>query len=258
MKIALIGYGRMGRVLEKTAGERGHIITAVVEPFLKGEPPRGAGGKAAPAVFASIAEAGDLGGAEAALDFTGPAAAPLNIRAAAERRIPLVAGSTGWYEQLPELTAFVEKAGAALLWSSNFSLGVNLFYKIAEYAARLADPFAEYDAGGWETHHNKKADSPSGTAKTLAEKVLAQMTRKTEAVYDKLDRPPEPRELHYASLRSGSVPGVHTLLFDSPADTIEIIHTARSRDGFADGAILAAEWLVAEARPGIFTMDDVI
>jgi 4-hydroxy-tetrahydrodipicolinate reductase len=144
---------------------------------------------------------------------------------------------------------------------------VNLFYRIAAFAAKLADPFPEYDVGGFEVHHNKKADSPSGTAKTLAETLLAAMTRKTKAVYEMLDRPPRPEELHYASLRVGAMPGVHTLCFDSPADTIEITHTARNREGLASGALRAAQWLLncpgpgkpaGEARRGIFTMDDVL
>jgi 4-hydroxy-tetrahydrodipicolinate reductase len=176
-------------------------------------------------------------------------------------------GTTGWLDQLDDIAREVRGASSSLLWSSNFSLGVNLFYRIAAYAAALADPFAEYDVGGWEAHHNKKADSPSGTARTLVEKVLAAMTRKSAPVYDALDRPPRPEELHYASLRVGSVPGTHTLVFDSSADSIEITHTARSREGFARGAVRAAEWLVdcpgpgkAAGRPrsGVFTMDDVL
>jgi 4-hydroxy-tetrahydrodipicolinate reductase len=154
--------------------------------------------------------------------------------------------------------AAVKAANGSLLWSSNYAIGVRLFQKIAEYAAKIADPYAEYDIAGYESHHNKKADSPSGTAKTLVEKVLAAQTRKTKAVYDKLDRPPAPDELHFASLRTGSDPGTHALLFDSDADTIEIIHRARNRDGLALGAIRAAEWLGAEPRHGVFTLDDML
>jgi 4-hydroxy-tetrahydrodipicolinate reductase len=146
-------------------------------------------------------------------------------------------------------------------------LGVNLFYRIAAFAAKLADPFPEYDVGGWEFHHNKKIDSPSGTAKILVEKILAVMTRKKKAVFETLNRPPEPEELHFPSLRLGSIPGVHAVAFDSPADTIEITHTGRNRDGLALGAIRAAEWLVrcvgpgksaGGPRAGVFTVDDVM
>jgi 4-hydroxy-tetrahydrodipicolinate reductase len=205
--------------------------------------------------------------ADAAIEFTRPDTAPGNMLALIERRIPVVVGTTGWLDRLEEIRAAVESAGASLVWASNFSLGVNLFYRIAAYAARLADPFPEYDVGGWEAHHNKKADSPSGTAKTLVEGVLAQMSRKTTPVWETLDRPPKAEELHYPSLRVGSVPGVHTLMFDSPADTLEIIHSARNREGFAAGALRAAEWLVrcpgpgvnaGKRRLGIFTMDDIL
>jgi 4-hydroxy-tetrahydrodipicolinate reductase len=206
------------------------------------------------------------------IEFTRPDTAAGNIAAAAALGKPVVSGSTGWYESLSEVSAAVERAGTSLLWSSNFSLGVNLFFRIASYAAKLADPFSEYDAGGYEVHHNKKADSPSGTAKILVERVLASMTRKKKVLWGPVglqEGTPggggklEPEVLHYASLRLGSVPGVHSLFFDSPADTIEITHTARSREGFASGALLAAEWLVRSgpgggARRGIFTMDDVL
>jgi 4-hydroxy-tetrahydrodipicolinate reductase len=255
MKIALIGYGKMGRLLERTALERGHTVSAVVDPF------------ASDAQYKSIAEAGTLGGADAAIDFTRPDTALDNIRALAKLRVPAVVGTTGWLEHLDEAKALIKAADSSLFWAANFSLGVNIFYKIAACAAKLLDPFDEYDAGGWEFHHNKKLDSPSGTAKILVEKVLAEMTRKKRAVWDKLDRPPAADELHFPSLRVGSVPGVHALCFDSPADTIEITHTARNRDGLASGAIQAAEWLLrcagpdkkaGERRKGVFTMEDML
>ncbi|MDR2109760.1 MAG: 4-hydroxy-tetrahydrodipicolinate reductase [Spirochaetaceae bacterium] len=253
MNIALIGYGKMGKMIEAKARERGHCITVVVDPFAAEE--RTLSG--AP-VYRGIPEA-DFSGVEAAVEFTRPDTAPDNIKALAGRHIPVTAGTTGWLDRLEEVRKTVEDAGSSLLWASNFSLGVHLFYRIAAYAAKIADPFPEYDVGGWESHHNKKADSPSGTAKTLTERVLAQMKRKKRAVWDTLDRPPEADEIHYPSLRIGSMPGVHALLFDSPADTIEITHTARNREGFALGAIRAAEWLVREpGRRGVFTMDDVL
>ncbi|GHV55412.1 4-hydroxy-tetrahydrodipicolinate reductase [Spirochaetia bacterium] len=262
MNILIAGYGKMGRIIETLAIERGHRIAAAVDPFYIEEKTA----SFAP-VFKTIADLDRAGGAAAlsidvAVEFTRPDTAAANIKALAERRIPVVVGTTGWLDLLDEVSAVVNKAGSSLLWASNFSLGVNLFYRIAEFAAKLADPFPEYDVGGFEVHHNKKVDGPSGTAKTLAEKVLAQMKRKKIAVYDKLDRPPAPDELHYASLRVGSVPGIHTLTFDSPADTIEITHTARGREGLASGALTAAQWLVdspgGKVRQGVFTMDDVL
>ncbi|GHV90060.1 4-hydroxy-tetrahydrodipicolinate reductase [Spirochaetia bacterium] len=262
MNILIAGYGRMGKIIESLAIERGHGIAAALDPFYTGA--KTASG--AP-VFKAFADLDRAGGAaalsiDAAVEFTRPDTAAANIKALAERRIPVVAGTTGWLDQLDEVSNAVNNAGSALLWASNFSLGVNLFYRIAEFAAKLADPFPEYDVGGYEVHHNKKVDSPSGTAKTLVEKVLAQMKRKKTAVYEKLDRPPAADELHYASLRVGSVPGTHTLTFDSAADTIEITHTARGREGLASGALTAAQWLVAgpggKPRQGVFTMDNVL
>jgi 4-hydroxy-tetrahydrodipicolinate reductase len=274
-------------MIEAAAKSRGHSVTVVIDPLID---PRldTAENSAAGIRLRALPAAGDaIPGAvqktDVFIEFTRPDTAPGNIRAAAALGKPLVCGSTGWYDKLEELSAAVEAAGASLLWSSNFSLGVNLFFRIAAYAARLADLFPEYDAGGYEVHHNKKADSPSGTAKILAEKVLDAMTRKKKVIWspiglqsgggeaDREGSPPgeklEPEALHYASLRVGSAQGVHTLIFDSPADTIEISHTARSREGFASGALVAAEWLVScpgpgksagKARRGIFTMDDVL
>jgi 4-hydroxy-tetrahydrodipicolinate reductase len=253
MKVLLTGYGKMGRLLEAKLLERGHEVSAAVDPY-GGEKTIGG----AP-VYKSI-DALDLlwGELDAAMEFTLPSTAASNIKALVSRGIPVVAGTTGWYEKLPEIEALVKQAGTALIWAPNFSLGVNLFYRIAAHAAKLADPFAEYDVGGYETHHNKKADSPSGTAKALVERVLSRMTRKTKAVYETLNRPPLGEELHYASLRVGSVPGLHSLVLDSPADTIEITHSARNREGFALGAVNAAEWLTAQKRTGIFTIDQML
>lgn len=245
MKIALVGYGKMGKMIEAVAMERGHSIVARVDPF----------SKEADAV--SVAACPALEAADVAIEFTKPDTALSNIKALAVRKIPVVVGTTGWHASLDEAAASVAESGSALIWSTNFSLGVNLFYKIVECAARVMDPFAEYDVGGWEAHHNKKADSPSGTAKTLVERVLSQMSRKTEVVWDMLEhRPPAQHELHYASLRVGAVPGTHSLFFDSTADTIELTHTARSREGFARGAVRAAEWLPGKA--GVFTMEDLL
>jgi 4-hydroxy-tetrahydrodipicolinate reductase len=261
MNIVLIGYGKMGKMLEAAALGGGHTVTAVVEP--QGTEPVSLGGAR---IYKRIDEAENLAEAGAAFEFTRPGTAVENLKALAERKIPVVAGTTGWYDRLDEVKAAVEAAGSSLLWASNFSLGVNLFYRIAWYAAKLADSFPEYDVAGFEAHHNKKADSPSGTAKTLAAGVLERIGRKERVVWDTLNRPPAPEELHYPSLRLGSLPGVHSLIFDSPADTIEIRHSARGREGFAAGALLAAQWLTGDGkirasgirRRGVFTMDDAL
>jgi len=249
MKIAIIGYGKMGKMIEQIARDQGHAIAAIVDPFA-----------AAPSgipVSKTIADA-NLDSADAAIEFTQPATAAANIIALAERKIPTVTGTTSWHERMDEVTRAVHAANSSLLWASNFSIGVNLFYRIAWYAAELANNFPEYDIGGFEAHHNKKLDSPSGTAKVLAEGVLSKIDRKKKIVWQTMNRKPETDELHFPSLRMGSVPGQHSLFFDSPADTIEITHTARSREGFASGAVRAALWLAAQERHGVFTIDDML
>jgi 4-hydroxy-tetrahydrodipicolinate reductase len=259
MKIAIIGYGKMGKMVEQAAIAQGHTITAIVDPLVKeaGSPAIAQGA----AQYREISAAGNLGGAEAAIEFTQPSTALANIKALAERKIPSVIGTTGWHDKLGEARQAVESAGTSLIWATNFSLGVNIFYRICWYAAQLADSFPEYDVGGFESHHNKKLDSPSGTAKTLVEGVLARIGRKDKAVWETLDRRPEPNELHFPSLRVGSVPGTHSIIFDSPADSIEITHTARSREGFASGAVRAASWLIngeKGIRKGFFSIDDML
>ncbi|MDR2807712.1 MAG: 4-hydroxy-tetrahydrodipicolinate reductase [Spirochaetaceae bacterium] len=245
MNIALIGYGKMGRLLAQKAPEWKHRIVTTVDPL------------ADDALCKHLSEV-DYSAIDCALEFTGPATAVENINILAAAKVPVVVGSTGWHSRMDEVQKLINDSGSSLLWASNFSLGINLFYRIAAFVAAAVDPFTEYDLAGFEIHHNKKLDSPSGTAKTLAERILAAMPRKTSVVWDKLDRPPEPHELHFASLRAGAVPGTHGIIVDSQSDTIEIRHTARNREGFAAGAFLAAQWLVAEKRSGVFTMEDFL
>jgi len=250
MNIALIGYGKMGRMIEQIAISQGHIVAAVVDPFA---PNTVNGQKTAK----TIADA-DFSSIDAAIEFTQPDTAFANILALAERKIPAVIGTTGWYDQMDKVKTMIEKSGSSLLWASNFSIGVNMFYRIAWYAAELMNNFSEYDTGGFEAHHNKKIDSPSGTAKILAEGVLSRIERKKKIVWETQKGKPEADEFHFPSLRMGSVPGTHSLFFDSMADTIEITHTARNREGFAFGAIRAAQWLTAQKRHGVFTIDDMM
>jgi 4-hydroxy-tetrahydrodipicolinate reductase len=250
MNIALIGYGKMGKMIEQTARAQGHTISVIVDSFADNA-------QTGVKISKSIAEA-DFTSVDAAIEFTQPDTAVTNILTLAESKIPTVVGTTAWQNKLDEVIKAVEKADASLLWASNFSVGVNMFYRIAWYAAELANNFTEYDVGGFEAHHNKKMDSPSGTAKTLAEGVLSKISRKNKIVWENLNRKPEADELHFPSLRMGSVPGTHSLFFDSQADTIEITHTARSREGFASGAVQAASWLTAQKRRGVFTIDDMI
>jgi 4-hydroxy-tetrahydrodipicolinate reductase len=251
MKLLLVGYGKMGRMVEKAALEAGLSVAGIVDPAYTGKTASGA------PVLAGIDKAP---AADMAVEFTGPSASAGNSIALAEKGYSVVVGSTGWLDKLPEVTAAVKKAGVNLLWSSNFAIGVAIFYRVVEKAASLVAQFSEYDAAGYEIHHNKKADSPSGTAKTIAGIVTKAMSgRKDAPVYDKLDRPPAANELHFASLRVGSMPGTHGVVFDSPADTIELRHTARNREGLAAGAVRGAQWLAKKPAAGIvYTMEDML
>ncbi len=246
MKIALVGYGKMGQMIHRAAEERGHQITACIDPV------------AAEATAKSISAGGQgLQEAEVVIEFSHPEAVMGNLQELIALGKSTVVGTTGWHHQLANLSPAIQAAGIGFLWSSNFSLGVNLFYKILQGAAQLLDPYAQYDVAAFESHHRHKADSPSGTAKAIAERILASMTRKTEVVWETLrDRPPKDSELHFPSLRLGAVPGTHSVFFDSSADTIELTHTARNREGFASGSVVAAEWLCG--KKGIYTMDDVL
>lgn len=255
MKIAMIGYGKMGHMIAQAATLHGHEIVCSADPFAKdatcqtGDP-------------ATMVKAVLDSGAEGAIEFSHPASVFSNIRALVPAGIPLVVGTTGWHDRIDEVRRSVNEHGTSLLYSSNFSIGVNLFYRIVSEAARLMSAFDEYDVALFESHHNQKADSPSGTALDLARRVMENMPRKTRLVTDAFVRKPEPDELHLASVRVGAVPGTHTLWFDSDADTIELTHTARNREGFARGAVHALEWLVSPdsegtAKKGVFTMKDV-
>jgi 4-hydroxy-tetrahydrodipicolinate reductase len=250
MNIALIGYGKMGKMIEQTARDQGHSLSVIVDPFASDT-------QTGRKISKTIAES-NFKSTDVAIEFTQPDMAAANIIALAEKKIPIVVGTTGWYDRLNEISKVVEKADIPLIWASNFSIGVNMFYRIAWYAAELANNFPEYDAGGFEAHHNRKMDSPSGTAKILAEGALSKIDRKKRIVWETMNRRPEEDEFHFPSLRLGNVPGTHSLFFDSQADTIEITHRARSREGFASGAVRAAQWLTAQRRFGVFTIEDMM
>jgi 4-hydroxy-tetrahydrodipicolinate reductase len=243
MKVLLMGYGRMGHEIEAVLSRRGHTVTARID-----EAP-GLGDAAAPA------EA-HLKASDVAIEFSLPGAVKKNAAIYVKAGLAAVVGTTGWKNDEDEVRALVEAGGTGFLRSSNFSIGAHIFFALAEEAARLINLFPDYDALLTEIHHNQKKDSPSGTALTAAERVLKNLERKKRIVTDRLDRQIEPDELHVASARVGTVPGIHTLLLDSPADSIEITHTARNRGGFALGAVLAAEWLIG--KKGFFGVEDFI
>jgi 4-hydroxy-tetrahydrodipicolinate reductase len=243
MKIALIGYGNMGKEVERAAKIRGHTVCATVDPVAK------------EATHKELTAA-CLKDADVVIDFTLPASVIGNIKTVTAVKKNMVIGTTGWYDNMTEAKQLVGTAGTGLIYSSNFSLGVSMFYRIVEAAARLVNKVPDYDIFGYELHHNRKVDSPSGTAKSIAEILLKNISRKKQMQYDKLDRKINPEELHFASVRAGSIPGTHVVGFDSEADTIELKHTARSRAGFALGAVIAAEWV--SGRKGFFTMNDFV
>ncbi|WP_300503458.1 4-hydroxy-tetrahydrodipicolinate reductase [uncultured Duncaniella sp.] len=259
MKIALIGYGKMGHAIERIARERGHEIVSVIDvnnnADIEGE------------AFAS---------ADAAIEFTTPATAPDNVMRAAAAGVPVVCGSTGWAARRDEVEKRVSEVEGALLASSNFSIGVNVFNIVNRKLAALMSHLPQYMPHMYETHHVHKLDHPSGTAITLAEGIIAENERvnswadegmvwidetnasKTpQEIEASIEKPAmEPDALPVLSFREGEVPGTHTVDWDSPVDCISITHRAKSRDGFALGAVMAAEWIAG--RKGIFTIDEMM
>ena len=225
-KLAIIGDGKMGQAIRQLAVERGWRVTAVIG---ERESANGTG-------VTRLA----LGEPDVAVEFTQPEGAVANITACLRERVPVVVGTTGWYESLPEITRLAGETGTALLWSPNFSLGVNVLIELARYAGKLMNTLEDFDAHIVETHHSKKKDAPSGTAIAIA-----------KAASDTLDRP-----IPTTSVRTGSVPGTHELIFDGVFEQLSLTHVARDRRVFAEGAIKAADWLVD--KKGVFTMLDVL
>jgi 4-hydroxy-tetrahydrodipicolinate reductase len=244
LRLALVGYGKMGRAVEEVALERGHQVVARLDA--RAEVP-----EARKVTTASLA------GAEVAIEFTEPGAVTGNIeRLLAGGIRSIVVGTTGWQGALQEVVGQVESAGAGLLYAYNFSLGINLFYRLVERAADLVDAVPSYDVFVEEIHHAAKKDRPSGTAAILADILLDRVQRKTTVVTRTPDGPAPAEQLPVISIRAGQEPGIHRVVLDSPADTLELVHRARTRRGFAEGAVLSAEWL--HGQSGIFTFRDVL
>lgn len=242
MKIVLLGYGKMGQLIEKFALKRGHEVVLIVDANNRD----------------SIGVE-DLEGADVAIDFSTPEAALSNISLCFESNLPIVVGTTGWYEHMQEVKDTCLEAEQALLYGSNFSIGVNVFFHINRLLARAMDPYKQYDVQVEEIHHIHKLDAPSGTAITIAEGILDNYTSKSswvnEVVGAENDVINKPDELLIESLRIEEVPGTHTVLYSSEVDQIEFKHTAHNRDGFALGAVMAAEWL--EGRKGFFQVTEI-
>ena len=227
----------MGKEIEQVAKSRGHNIVQIIDD---------SGGL----------EDVDPQNIDVAIEVTTPSAVLDNIQLLSEKGINTVVGTTGWYDRLPEVKDIVSKSDIGFLWSSNFSIGVNLYFRMVEAAAKLINKAEEYDVWAHEIHHHNKADSPSGTAKTLEDILLANIDRKTAVVEEKLDRRIEPNEFHFSSTRGGPVNFAHMIGFDSEADCIKLEHVARHRGGYVLGAVKCAEWL--QGKKGYFEMEDFL
>jgi 4-hydroxy-tetrahydrodipicolinate reductase len=243
MNIAIIGYGQMGKKAEEAALLRGHKITARIDPF---QPE---------ADFRRI-EKENIDSADVCIEFSNPKSVIENIEKISSLGKNLVVGTTGWYDKLDHIWMLYSDLKAGLIYAPNFSIGMNVFIKIVKYSSMIFNNLPEYDISGLEIHHNKKADSPSGTALTLSKILIENIERKTKPLFEAIERKILPEELHFSSVRCGSFPGTHKIMFDSTADTIELTHSVRNRDGFAFGAVLAAEWI--QGKKGIFTIDNLI
>ena len=236
MQIALIGYGKMGKAIEEGAVQRGHeIIIKIDQPNLD--------------EFTNE----NLAKADVAIEFTSPHTAYDNVKNCLDFGVPVVCGSTGWTERLEELKKVCNNKNGSFIYSSNYSVGVNIFFEVNEKLAALMAAHNEYEVMLEETHHTQKKDAPSGTAITLAEQILKHYHRKKRWVNERSD---SPEELEIISQRVDPAPGTHGIRYTSAIDTIEIIHTAHNRQGFAMGALLAAEFI--KDRNGFFTMKDVL
>jgi 4-hydroxy-tetrahydrodipicolinate reductase len=236
MKIALIGYGKMGKAIEEIAIQRGHeIVLRVGIENLEDN------------TIENIQRA------DVAIEFTGPEIAFDNISRCLQADTPVVSGSTGWLNRFDEVRELCIKKGGAFLYASNFSVGVNIFFAINKKLAELIAPYSEYSPEIKEIHHTQKKDAPSGTAITLAEHILAKNTSKSRWVNEPSVHP---EDLLIVSERTDPAPGTHVITYRSEIDEIEISHTAHSRKGFALGAVLAAEFL--QGKKGVFNMNDVL
>ncbi|WP_300026460.1 4-hydroxy-tetrahydrodipicolinate reductase [uncultured Maribacter sp.] len=230
MRIALFGYGKMGQMIEQIAVSRGHEIVAKID---------------------ENSENIDFSIMDVAIDFSMPKAAYGNISKCLHNDIPVISGTTGWLDKYDDAVSLCEEKKGAFIYASNFSLGVNIFFELNNYLAKMMQNLPEYKVELEEIHHTQKLDAPSGTAITLAEGVIAN-SNYTEW---KLDSSAE-KTLKITSKRIGKVPGTHTVAYNSDVDSIEIKHTAHNREGFALGAVTAAEWIIG--KTGVFSMRDVL
>ena len=235
MKIALIGFGKMGKTIEQIARQRGHQIVSIIDINNTAD-------------FDSEA----FRSADVAIEFTTPATALGNYMRCFEANVPVVSGTTGWLSHLDEVKAKCEQEGKTFFYASNFSVGVNIFFALNRYLAKIMNGFPAYDVRMTEVHHIHKLDAPSGTAITLAEGILDNVERKERWT---LETAEQPTDLPIHAIREGEVPGIHEIIYESDADTISIKHDAKSRAGFALGAVIAAEFTAG--KKGFLGMNDL-
>ena len=231
MKIALLGYGRMGKEIEKIALQRGHEIV----------------------IKNSGKEVYDITKADVAIDFSIPSSAYGNISNCINNNIPVISGTTGWLDKYNDIVGLCNEKKGAFIYASNFSLGVNVFFELNKQLAKMMSTLEQYNVSIEEIHHTKKLDAPSGTAITLAEGVIENTNKRTW----ELDERTSEENISITAIRTPDVPGTHTVTYNSEVDTIDIKHTAHNRQGFALGAVIAAEWLKKD-KTGVFTMRDVL
>lgn len=232
MKVAIIGYGKMGHEIEKVLRERGHEVVATIDVDNRKE-------MMTPEVLSQ---------ADVAIEFTSPSTAYDNIRTCIEAGVAVLSGSTGWTERKAELDELCRQKGGAFFYSSNYSVGVNVLFRLNRWLAAVMGRMPQYEVGIEEVHHIHKLDAPSGTAATLAEEMRVASGGALDVKREDI-----------VSVREGEVPGIHTITYDSEEDTLTVSHSAKSRRGLALGAVLAAEWLVADGgRKGVLSMDDFL
>ena len=230
MKIALLGYGRMGKEIEKIALSRGHEIV----------------------IKKNVDTVIDINIADVAIDFSVPTSAYNNITNCINNNVPVISGTTGWLDKYDDAVALCKKKNSAFIYASNFSLGVNIFFELNKQLAKMMSSLEDYNISMEEIHHTKKLDAPSGTAITLAEGIIENSSKNNW----ELDEKTSEENIPIVAKRISDVPGTHTVWYDSEVDSIEIKHTAHSRKGFALGAVVAAEWIIG--KKGSFSMKDVL
>jgi len=250
LRALLVGYGKMGSAIEAALRSRSHSVAGRVDPYNS--------------EYHSAIDDVARSEIDVAVDFSTAEAFMRNYVIYADHNIPVVVGTTGWYHHFEQITSYFVERNTPCVYGTNFSVGAQMFFKLISRAAELLGPLPHYDFMLTEMHHKHKIDSPSGTAKSAAQKIIEYHPRKKSIVTDPLQRAIKEQELHVASLRGGSIPGVHTLTIDSSFDTITISHSARNRNGFALGAVLAAEWIMNHssadegAREGVYNIEDII